>query len=108
MDLNLLFEQHQNDIFLFSKVDCPFCDRLEAELSSLAVPFYKYVLDSEDHNYTESASALKDKTGMKTFPMLYFGKQLVGGYSDFMAIAISIDKLNDQLESIGIKIENDF
>lgn len=94
-------------VYFFSKVGCTYCIKLEESLDSLNIPYTKYVLDPADSNYGCVAGHLKDKTAMTTFPMLYIGLELVGGYSDFKTLEIT-NGLEPKLKAIGLKIDLDF
>lgn len=108
-DIDHIFEKEQkaNGVYYFAKNGCPYCDRLAQELHNRSIPNTKYLLDPNDANYDCVASALKNKTGMKTFPMLYFGKNMVGGYSDFHTLCMT-NGLHKKLKEIGIKVTEDF
>lgn len=71
-------QKAQGGIFFYSKDGCPWCQLLETELKQSGFTCYRVIkLDSKYH------AKLKELTGMTTFPMLFFGEQCIGGYSEF-------------------------
>lgn len=108
MDFTQIFDENKSSIFYFSKPGCPFCEKLDAELVSLGLPYSKYVLDPTDASYEDEAKQLKALAQMNTFPMLFFGEKKIGGYSDFMSIVVCTETLNNELAPLGLKIEHDF
>jgi glutaredoxin len=106
-DPQKIIEDNHNNVFFFSKEQCPYCDKLERDLISHSIPFNKYTYDPSHELYQDNVKVLKEVTGMNTFPMLYFGAKRIGGYSDFNTLAIS-NMLPQALEPIGIKIDTEF
>ena len=64
-------------IHIFSKEGCRYCSALAALLTELDLP-YRVIKVSE-----KDKAVVANHTGMKTFPMLYFGNELIGGYDNF-------------------------
>lgn len=98
---------NQSNVFFFSKDGCHYCLLLEKDLNTLNIPYTKCQLDSSDPDYEAHVSYLKQQTGMKTFPMLYFGSKLIGGYTDFQKLGMT-GRLAEELAPLGIKFEEDF
>lgn len=107
MDVMQLFKDNEKNIFFFSKKDCPYCVKLECELRALKLPYTKVVLDPSNEWYQTTANSLKEITAMNTFPMLFIGKNKVGGYNDFMSLSIT-NKLNDLLRDVDLKVDDEF
>jgi len=99
--------ENNNGVYFFSKEGCKYCKQLEEELNSMNISYTKYLLDASDGNYACISTQLKQLTGMSSFPMLYFGKTKIGGYSEFRTLKMT-NALNDELHKIGLKIEDDF
>lgn len=94
-------------VYFFGKTGCKYCKLLENELASMGVPFCKYELDTSQETYSEQAQHLMQITGMKTFPMLYIGQNLVGGYDSFKQLVFT-NKFEELLNVIGINIDSIF
>ena len=88
-------------VFFYSKPGCPYCDKLKVELESYAIPFTEIKIESKD-----ISSMLKEVTGLNTFPMLFFGPNKIGGYSDFISLCMT-NQLNEKLNLIGLKSEKE-
>jgi glutaredoxin 3 len=61
---------------------CPYCIRAKALLSSKGIPFEEINLDGKD----QELQALREKTGQRTVPQIFFGEKLIGGFSDLAAL----------------------
>jgi len=88
-------------ILFYAKENCIFCTSLEADLKSLGLPYIKKYPNPED------IPVLKQVTGMSTFPMLFFGSNLIGGYQEFNSLVMT-NQLNEKLKEIGINVSIDF
>jgi glutaredoxin len=75
---------------------------MSSELNRLNVPFVKYIPKDQ-----EEVCALKIRTNMITFPMLFINKKLIGGYDDLIHLVMT-NQLATLLEVVGIKIIEDF
>jgi glutaredoxin len=95
-------DQYQNRVFFFSKTGCTYCDILADELTDLKIPFEKITLGDLDQ-----IAAVKEITGLTTFPMLFFGNRQIGGFKEFTKIA-SCNGLPEALDTLGIIIEPQF
>lgn len=100
--INAYLDQHKNHVFFFSKTGCTYCDILADELTDLKIPFEKITLGDLDQ-----IAALKEITGLATFPMLFFGNRQIGGFKEFTKIA-SCNGLPEALETLGITMEPQF
>jgi glutaredoxin 3 len=61
---------------------CPYCVRAKALLSGKGIPFEEINLDGKD----QELQALREKTGQRTVPQIFFGEKLIGGFSDLAAL----------------------
>jgi len=85
------------NIFTFySKEGCIYCASLESDLKSMCIPYTKKVPCPED------IAALKVKTGMSTFPMIFIGEECIGGYKDFNHMVMT-NTLGEKLNAHNIK-----
>jgi glutaredoxin 3 len=64
-------------VVFFSKPNCPYCIKLEADLASMQVAYLKVVLENRLRD------ALIELTSQKTVPQLFIGGVFVGGYDNF-------------------------
>ena len=85
-------------VVFFSKVGCPYCDKLEQDLINMEIPFEKII------PLTEEIPELKVMTKMTTFPMVYIGKECIGGYSDFSNLIATNNLQNKIQENTGVAI----
>lgn len=74
----------ENTNTIFSKKECKYCMMLKDRLNELKIPYTEYEFNSEDPTYKSDTDKLKSFTSMTTFPMLYIGNKLVGGYTSFI------------------------
>ncbi len=69
----------KDSITIYSKNDCIFCDRAKSLLNEKKIVFREVLVDTNDQCVV---SELQDRTGMKTFPQIFIGNQVLGGYSE--------------------------
>ncbi|NQZ00181.1 MAG: glutaredoxin 3 [Bdellovibrionales bacterium] len=62
--------------------NCPFCVRAKQFLSQKGVDFEEVVLDGKD----DELQALRERTGFRTVPQIFIGEEMIGGFSDMMAL----------------------
>jgi glutaredoxin 3 len=74
----------KDTITVYSKNDCIYCDRAKGLLKELNVPFREILVDTNDRG---AVSELQTKTGMKTFPQIFIGQQVVGGFTELKELA---------------------
>lgn len=90
-----------NVITFYAKTGCIYCSSMEADLRSLGVPFAKiYPKDQE-------IKGLKEKFKMNTFPMMFIGNELIGGYSEFSNL-LSTNTFQEKLKKFDINCSNIF
>lgn len=65
---------------------CPYCDAAKALLDQRGIPYE--VIDVSE---PEKKFALKERTGMRTVPQIFFDDKLVGGYQELAAFDQSGD-----------------
>ena len=66
-------------ITIYSKKNCIYCDKAKDLLNEKKIDFHEVVVDVNDHCVV---SELQDRTQMKTFPQIFIGKSVLGGYSE--------------------------
>lgn len=66
-------------VTIYSLDNCPYCEKAKALLHARGIEFHEIKVDRGN---ASEVQALVQKTGMKTFPQIFFGEKLVGGYSE--------------------------
>ena len=82
---------------MYAKAGCYYCERLEKLLESLKLQYGKI--------YPTNMDQVKKKTGMNTFPMVFIGNELIGGYTEFHTLYIT-GELEKKLIAQGIHLED--
>jgi glutaredoxin 3 len=72
-------------VVMYSLVYCPYCVRAKSLLSANNIIFEEIVVDSDDD---ETREKLQKKSGMRTFPQIFYGEQLIGGFSELQKLDI--------------------
>lgn len=57
---------------------CPYCVRAKQLLTGKGIPFEEINLEDKP----EELTALKKRTGWKTVPQIFFGEELIGGFTE--------------------------
>jgi glutaredoxin 3 len=83
-----------NDVILYSKPYCPYCDAAKALLASKGIA-PKVIDVSTDFALLR---AMMDKTGQRTVPQIFIGETHVGGYDDLSALEKE-NKLDELLKA---------
>jgi glutaredoxin len=96
-----------NQITVYSKVGCPFCIKTKDFFDNLNVPFKEIKLDPNDPNYTSKRDYLFNQSKHRSFPVIFIGNQLLGGFSD-LEKAYDTLKLHKLCADINIYIPYDF
>ncbi len=73
-------------IKIYSLDYCPYCVRAKHLLNSYQLPFEEIIVDASDDTFREE---LQKKSGMRTFPQIFYGDKLIGGYTE-------LKKLDDE------------
>ena len=69
-------------IQIYTWSNCPFCVRSKNLLKQKGVSFEEIDLDGKD----DELKALRDRTGMRTVPQIFFDDELIGGFSELSAL----------------------
>ena len=64
---------------LYTKDQCPYCDRAKALLQQRGIPYEE---DRSVWTNDEAKMALVKRSGMKTVPQIFHGDRLIGGYTE--------------------------
>ena len=92
----------QNPVMIFSKSYCPFCTKTKDMLKRGRVPFKAVELDRDSKTGTAMQTYLEQKTGQRTVPNCFVGKQHIGG-NDAMQAAANNGSLKQMLDRLGVK-----
>ncbi len=63
---------------MFSTDPCPFCTQAKALLESRGLSFEEINLSKDPEGRAELAA----RTGMMTFPQVFVGEELIGGFNE--------------------------
>ena len=63
---------------MFSTDPCPFCNQAKALLESRGLSFEEINLSKDPEGRAELAA----RTGMMTFPQVFVGEELIGGFNE--------------------------
>lgn len=66
------------EIKMFSTEPCPFCTQAKALLTSRGLSFEEINLSKDPEGRAELAA----RTGMMTFPQVFVGEELIGGFNE--------------------------
>jgi glutaredoxin 3 len=70
-------------IFVIGKDTCPFCIRTYALLEALGIPYIKYSISKVPPSVVDELVRL---TGQSTVPIIYLGKDCIGGFNDLVVL----------------------
>jgi glutaredoxin 3 len=73
----------KESITIYSKNDCIYCERAKRLLSEKNIAFREVLVDTSDEC---TFSELQDRTGMKTFPQIFIGNQVLGGFTQLQEL----------------------
>ncbi|XP_071480608.1 uncharacterized protein, partial [Diadema antillarum] len=87
----------KGQILVYSIVGCPHCKRAKQTLRGLSLPFSDVSLDS----YAESVrQELKERTGKRTVPQVFFNATHIGGNDDLQALIENKEKLQSLIDDV--------
>jgi glutaredoxin 3 len=69
-------------VTVYSLDYCPYCVQAKALLTQRGVAYEEILVDSRDQ---ETREQLRQRSGMKTFPQIFHGDTVIGGFSDLKA-----------------------
>ena len=82
-----------SNVIVFSKAQCPYCDRAKALLSQLQIPYEEIRVDLDPTKLDE----MRAKGKGRTFPQIIINDQGIGGFDDLYALSSS-GQLQDLLK----------
>ena len=68
------------NIEIYTKPGCPYCQRAKSLLQSKGLSFTEYDISVE----TEKEQEMRERSGRKTVPEIFFDDSLIGGCDDLM------------------------
>lgn len=80
------------EVTVYTTAYCPYCMRAKSFLQGEGIPFKEVNLEGKP----DELKALKEKTGMRTVPQIFFGDELIGGCDELLALGRS-GKLKEKL-----------
>jgi glutaredoxin len=104
--LDDIISQNDNHVFFFGKEGCKYCNMLKEDMKNMGIPFTLFELgENVDQSVIDE---VKERFNYKTFPMLFFGREFMGGYSSFQQLCYT-GEIQERLKSqLAIDIKYDF
>jgi glutaredoxin 3 len=81
------------DVTVYSTETCTMCNSVENLLNAREVPYEKVIVHEDSKEHRE----LAERSGMQSFPQVFIGSLLLGGFQETMA-ADQSGMLDDLLE----------
>lgn len=72
------------DIIVFSKAQCPYCDRAKALLEQKGLPFEEVRVDLDP----QGLQRMQQLSQGRTFPQIIINGEAVGGFDDLYALSL--------------------
>lgn len=82
---------------VYSIVGCPHCKRVKQTLYELGLPFTEISLDSYAASVREG---LRERTGRRTVPQVFFNAVHVGGNDDLQSLVADTDRLQALIDDV--------
>ncbi|MBL7664390.1 MAG: glutathione S-transferase N-terminal domain-containing protein [Bacteriovoracaceae bacterium] len=73
----------QKKTVIYTINPCPYCQRAKDLLNRKKIVFEEVLIDRNDD---EARMELAKKSSMRTFPQIFYGEKLIGGYSELQAL----------------------
>lgn len=73
-----------SEVTVYTLEHCPYCVKAKNLLKQNEIAFKEVRVSDND---VCTRSELQDRTGMKTFPQIFHGNKLIGGFSDLLELA---------------------
>lgn len=70
-------------VTIYTLPNCPYCVQAKDLLTKRGVEYKEVPVDRND---IDTINAIKEKNGMKTFPQIFNGDTLIGGYSELSKV----------------------
>ena len=102
-----IMETNPKEITVFSKPECPFCDKTKMFFDEHKIPYKVITLDPSQVSYETQKEWLKSSTGHNTFPFIFVGTTFLGGFMELLR-AHRTNALHKMCADIGINMEYEF
>jgi len=89
VNLEKCFRDAGMGVIVFTMRFCPYCVRAKDLLTRRGVSFQEVLVEEDDDSAWVD---LERRSGMKTMPQIFFGGELIGGYSELAKID-AVDRL---------------
>lgn len=66
-------------VVVYTIIPCPYCERAKSLLAQQGVAFDVVLVQRDDEKMRQF---LADKSGMRTFPQIFFNDKLIGGFQE--------------------------
>ena len=86
------------EVTVYSLVHCPYCVRAKDLLSRNDIGYKEIVVDKLP---SEEVDKILTRSGMRTFPQIYAGNELIGGFSELKQVDDSVG-LKTFLKSVDL------
>jgi glutaredoxin 3 len=73
-------------IVVYSRAICPYCVRAKELLKSLGLSFKEIIVADDDE---KTRLSLIERTGHKTFPMIFIGEAFIGGFTELSELDLA-------------------
>lgn len=70
-------------VTVYSLVYCPYCVKAKNLLSTHSISYKEIIVDADDDEMRET---LQKKSGMRTFPQIFYGEKLIGGFTELQKL----------------------
>ena len=81
-------------VTIYTTAFCPYCQRAKSLLTQKGVPYTEVNLQDKP----DELLALKTRTGLRTVPQIFIGEELIGGFSELLALETS-KQLDSKLQA---------
>lgn len=70
-------------VVVYSINPCPFCVRAKMLLQQNNIPYEEVMVDRSDD---KALQELQNKSKMRTFPQIFYGDELIGGFTELQKL----------------------
>jgi glutaredoxin 3 len=92
-----------NDIIIYTKSGCIYCDKTKKLLESLDLIYHEIVLNQNEENYETKKNELFNLYNHRSFPIIIINKKLFGGHANLVN-AYNTLKLHQFYNSRGFNV----
>jgi glutaredoxin 3 len=74
-------------VIVYTIPNCPYCVRAKNLLTANSVPYQEVLIDPYDDDVRQE---LQDRSGMRTFPQIFFGDKCIGGFTELADLDLKV------------------